>query len=112
MNGVTTRTGMTKRHGVAVCRRSELPRRPIGSRSPRSGDGRVCRQNRSSAPRHRNSTWSSQRREVDSYMEDVYEALAQGGTAYKLPSPWHNIPCDPSFFCLPNDKTALLADLQ
>jgi hypothetical protein len=45
-------------------------------------------------------------------MEDIYEALAQAGSAYKLPSPWHNIPCDPSFFCLPDDKAALLAELQ
>jgi hypothetical protein len=45
-------------------------------------------------------------------MEDVYEALAKAGTAFKLPSPWHNIPCDPSFFCLPSDKASLLTELQ
>lgn len=45
-------------------------------------------------------------------MEDVYEALAQAGSAYQLPSPWHHIPCDPSFFCLPGNKAALLADLR
>jgi hypothetical protein len=45
-------------------------------------------------------------------MENIYEALALAGSAYQLPSPWHNIPCDPAFFCLPHDKAALLAELQ
>jgi hypothetical protein len=44
--------------------------------------------------------------------EDIYEALAQAGSAYQLPSPWHRIPCDPSFFVLPDDKATLLAKLQ
>jgi len=45
-------------------------------------------------------------------MEDVFEALVQTGSAYKLPSPWQDISCDQAFFCLPSDKTSLLAELR
>jgi len=45
-------------------------------------------------------------------MEDVYEALVQASSPLKLPLPWQNISCDPAFFCLPVDKTSLLAELR
>ena len=45
-------------------------------------------------------------------VEKVYESVAAAGLPVTFSGPWKGLPCDPSFFRLPSDLTALLNNLQ